>query len=76
MTAIVQRVGNADIVEVESEVPDLASAVQQLQTAVAGMSPDDVSFEFYTEKRRRSRADASAVPRVSPRHLKADDDIW
>jgi hypothetical protein len=49
MSAIVPKVGNAAVVEVDTDQVDLAGAVAQLQHAVAGAF-DDVQFEFYQEK--------------------------
>ncbi len=55
-TSLVPQTSTAALVEVESDqVRDVASALAQLQAAIAQMSPDDVSFE-YREDRSASRS--------------------
>jgi hypothetical protein len=50
MMQIVPKIGSSAIVEAEGEVPDLASAMAELQRAIGGMGADDVSVEFTSEK--------------------------
>jgi outer membrane murein-binding lipoprotein Lpp len=57
--AIAPRKSSADMVEVESEVPTLASALNQFQQAIAAMAPDDVHVEIESDRaktRMRFRA--------------------
>jgi hypothetical protein len=49
-TELVPHAAEAQLVEMETDrVPDLGSAVTQLQKAVAQMAPDDLVFEFSQE---------------------------
>jgi hypothetical protein len=51
--ALVPKVSSADVVEVESAtVPDLATAVGQLQSVLGSMKPDDFSLEFESDRVR------------------------
>jgi hypothetical protein len=52
-TAIVPKVSSADLVEVETTtVPDLATAVGQLQNLLGDMRPDDFSLELEVDRIR------------------------
>ncbi len=51
-----QLVNKAVVVEVDStEVPDIGSALLQLQSAIKQMTPDDISLE-YSEDRSATRS--------------------
>jgi hypothetical protein len=50
---LVPQIGNADLVEVETTtVPDLATAVGQLQNLLGDMRPDDFSLELEVDRIR------------------------